>query len=191
MLAWVILVLLSAAVNVPIAVSAMRSRTTPRPPETVDLRGAAAAGRSWPGTTPHQQPWPDPQLWQFAPALGYRSYHAWAPVRGSSDTEFSMRLEHIGWPLPVLEIKRMWWDWNDPALSGPEPDPSPKLLAPGLVLNPLIVGSSVFMMFGAPVYAVVVLRRVWRFRGGDCPWCGYELKGLDACPECGSAPFRA
>ncbi len=50
-----------------------------------------------------------------------------------------MTVQRYGWPLSVLERKMMWWDWSDPTLNGPESSPSPALLLPGLILNPLIV----------------------------------------------------
>ncbi|MEZ6242277.1 MAG: hypothetical protein R3B57_04470 [Phycisphaerales bacterium] len=37
-----------------------------------------------------------------------------------------------------------------------------------------------------PYYAARLAIRAWRRRVGRCPACGYDTRGLTACPECGS-----
>ena len=39
----------------------------------------------------------------------------------------------------------------------------------------------VFLLWSAPGF----VRRQRRRRGGQCVVCGYELKGMTKCPECG------
>ncbi|MEZ6318245.1 MAG: hypothetical protein R3B49_05735, partial [Phycisphaerales bacterium] len=118
-LVWVavVAVLIVALVNVPFAVTRIRSRTAPRPRYTIDLRGPSAAPKGWPARTPHAEPWPDPVSWARYGAFGYRHYDVrWSnPVQGRNG--FTMDLEVYGWPLGVLEQKQMWWDWDDPALA--------------------------------------------------------------------------
>lgn len=191
LLLWLVLVLLVAVVNVPFALTRIRSRTSPRPPTTVDLRGADAAAMDWPITTPHADAWPEPNYYLVSESFGNREYHVMAPGQNDEGNGFSTQVQHMGWPLPVIEIKQMWWDWNNAALSGPEPDPSPGLLLRGLIGNPLVLGSAAFLIVGLLPYTGVLVRRAWRVRGGDCIWCGYHIGDMDACPECGRAPTRS
>ncbi len=80
---------------------------------------------------------------------------------------------------------------DDPALEGPEPDPAAALLATGLMGNPLLVGTAVFIPPVLAPFVMVVLRRAMRSRRGDCPWCGYDIHDLDCCPECGNEAIRS
>ena len=52
---------------------------------------------------------------------------------------------------------------------------------PGFALDALFWGSVSWLLFFAPF----TLRRALRARRGRCPACGYDMRGLDACPECG------
>jgi hypothetical protein len=92
----------------------------------------------------------------------------------------------MGWPLPVLEQKQMWWDWDDPALKGPEPDPRLQLLPLGLIVNPLIVGSSLFVLLAGAWVLLVGMRRMrWRAEA-RCTNCGYPIRTPSTrCAECG------
>lgn len=180
-----IVVLIAAAANVPIAVSKIRSRTTPQGTRVVDCRGVEAARRGWVVRTPHEQDWSPPDRWMKWARLGFREYNVSASSTEEGRNGYSLELQHLGWPLPVLERRQMWWDWNNPALEGPEPDPRPRVLPLGFVLNPLFVGLPFWLLvFGLP-FVFVIARRAWRARGGDCPWCGYEGVHDLTCPECG------
>jgi hypothetical protein len=185
LLLWLFLVLVGAAVNVPLAISKTRSRTTPPPRTTLNLRGAEAAEKPWPSSTPHPDPWPELEYWVYSRSFGYRHFDARASGPDPEANGFTMDVVHLGWPLPVIEHKQMWWDWDNPSLAGPEPDPAPSLLARGLIGNPLLIGTLVFVPLVLMPYAMVMVRRAWRVRGGDCVRCGYTLDGLRTCPECG------
>ena len=183
----VLILLFLAAVNVPFAVTKIRSRTGARALNVVDARDADATGLGWVARTPHADPWPEPDYWLKHARFGHREYD----IRRSSEEPgvngYSMTVQHLGWPLPVIEIKQMWWDWNDPALAGPEPDPAPRLMASGLVGNPLIVGVPVWLVFVVLPLGVRLHERRKRAKRNDCVWCGYEAGGLAVCPECGRA----
>ena len=137
-------VLIAAVVNVPWALTRMRSRTTrPQVQYTLDLEGADAP-KSWPAATPHHVPWPAPDAWHEGGLFGCRLIQAdaWISEPSGGQIDFQMEVEHLGWPYPVIEVKQMWWDWNNPKLAGPETDPAPSLKLQGLILNPLIVGGA-------------------------------------------------
>jgi hypothetical protein len=70
-----------------------------------------------------------------------------------------MQAQHLGWPLPVIELKQMWWNWNDPTLNGPEPDPAPTLMPAGLLINPLLLGGGVWLVTVLPAAVFVLARR--------------------------------
>ena len=187
---WLVLVLIGAAVNVPLAVSLFRSRTELKPGQTLDLRGPDAAPRGWPASTPHDDPWPSPTYCLLTEAFGYREYSVMAEDP-EANAGFSMDAQLYGWPLPVVEQKMMWWDWDDPTLEGPEPDPAPTLLASGVIGNPVIVGTALFVPFVLAPQALTVFRRARRARRGVCPWCGYDAGEFDPCPECGREAIRS
>lgn len=181
----VIPVVVAAIVNVPFAVSLLDRPPGPRGTNWIDARGSEAAARGWPATPPRGVPWPDPTFWQLGGAFAYRHYD----VRGESPSEgrsdFVMMISQYGWPLPVLEQRFMWWDAPDASMPQPQPG-SPISLHPlGLLANPLIVGLSLWAIIAVPWTAAVGVRRARRMRAGWCLACGYDLAGLDTCPECG------
>ena len=55
----------------------------------------------------------------------------------------------------------------------------------GFAANTLLLGGVVWLV-GVVGVGPFALRRVHRRRGGRCEACGYDLDGLDTCPECGS-----
>jgi hypothetical protein len=54
-------------------------------------------------------------------------------------------------------------------------------LWPGFLVDTAFWGGAAFMVWSAPGF----VRRGVRRRRGRCVRCGYELKGLAVCPECG------
>jgi hypothetical protein len=183
----VVLVLLAAAMNVPFAITKMRSRSTPVGMKWEQHEGADAAARGWPVSTPHRRVWDAPESWSRWSGFGYEEFHVSSPTPAPGVNGFSMQVQRLGWPLAVVEIRQMWWDWNDPALDGPEPDPRPQLVPTGLVLNPLMMGGGLWLVLCVLPMAVRVARRVVRRRRGRCAWCGFEVQALAVCPECGVA----
>jgi hypothetical protein len=182
---WLLLVLLAAAVNVPLAVSRWHPPRALWPAPQVNL-GGRAMNRAWPASTPHAGPWPAPGTWQKYSAFGVRHYDVRASSHEQGRNGFAMRLDQYGWPLPVIEDKEMWWDWNDPALSGPRPDPAPRLLLTGLLVNPLLSGSLAFAVFVLPIALAILIRRAWRRHGRQCLRCGYPIGTSPVCTECGA-----
>jgi hypothetical protein len=190
----VLMLLLMAAVNVPFAVTRIHARMTPPPTHAVFFQGVAAGGQGWPARFPPEHVWPAPESLTVRRTFGVRIYDARTAPPASGGNGFSMSVQHLGWPLPVIEIKEMWWDWNDPALGdpangGPEPDPRPRLMPLGFAFNPVLVGVPLWLvLLVAPVAIVRMhrrrLARRWTRRGA-CPRCGYAEVGQGVCPECG------
>ncbi len=182
-----VIVLLAAMVNVPFALTKIRSRTAARPPNPRVYDGREAAQRSWPSRTPHDVAWSDPNYRMEWSGFAYREFDVRSPSPEAGVNGYSMTTQLLGWPLPVIELTQMWWDWNNPTLDGPEPDPRPRLVPLGLVANPLLVGVPLWaLLFGLP-YLIVLARRVVRVRRGCCAWCGFEMGDSELCPECGRA----
>lgn len=180
-----LILLCLAAINVPYAVTKIRSRTGAWPVVSSDVRGPAAAVLGWPSSVPHDRPWSKPSYHITHKAFGFREYDVRADPTNEGVNGFSMSVQKLGWPLPVIEIKQMWWDWDDPSLKGPEPDPRPSLVPLGLVANPVLVGLPVWLLLVVAPLMLILTRRVYRARGGDCAWCGYAEVGDGVCPECG------
>ena len=154
-------------------------------------KSTAAAAMPWPSSTPHPQPWPDPDSWSYTRSFGQRYYD----VRSASPTntrgsEFIMSLAQSGWPLPVLETKVMWWDWNDQSLQGYEASPPTKVLYGNLVLNAILIGICVWLIVTMPSFFIVFSKRRFWARRGRCVFCGYDIKDLEKCPECGSQAVK-
>jgi hypothetical protein len=101
-----------------------------------------------------------------------------------------MEVERYGWPLPTLERVECWWNWNDPALKGPEPDPPLHVARSGLILNPLIVGGGLYLLLVAPIAGFILGRRLARRHARQCIHCAYPLGAHDFCPECGRPVSR-
>lgn len=189
--------LLAAAINVPLAVSRVETLDAAKP-GMGGLRKGEDSPKHWPSKTPHAEPWPKPNYWQQWGGFGDWLLDVRRTDPALRETLFNMRIRWSGWPLPVLEQKRMWWDWDDPALSdatGTDSDPPMRLMPAGLILNPIIVGGGSYALLVAIFLACVIRRRYRRMRRGLCLDCGYDLRGLQVgsesqptiCPECGSS----
>lgn len=177
----VLMLLITAAMNVPWALTFMQSRTSVVRVPRASVQGAEA-NRAWPSTPPHDEGWPTPDYWSEGRIFGCRVYD----VRAGHGP-FHMAVQHLGWPLPVIEQKQMWWDWNDASLTGPEPDPAPSLLLRGLVLNPVILGGGAWFVLVLPWAGAIIGTRLFRRRQNRCLDCGYPAKSGSAnCTECGS-----
>lgn len=192
-LAALLVLLLFAAINVPLAVMLLKSRRAARPSRWMeDIRGPAASSKGWPVRTPHHEPWPPPDSWECAREFGYREYDVRSTGGGKPPgSQFQMHARLYGWPLPVLEEAQFWWDWSDPALGtgnppGPVSDPPMRLRWSGVILNPLIGAAVVMGAWGAVFYYIPMIRAAERRRAGKCEACGYPVGVSPVCTECGA-----
>lgn len=140
-------------------------------------------------------------------AYGYQDRGWWAsgqafapdPAGGQG---FRMSWFISGWPRPSMQA--VWHDRVAPgavptsvpprnrpaatglfALSGGAPPLTPRW--PGFAANTLLYAAIVGVVAGL-VMLIGPLRRRRRVRRGLCPRCGYDLAGLETCPECGAPP---
>lgn len=183
------LLAVAAAVNVPLAVFLMGSRTTtPKLKSAPPVMSTTGMGMHWPWATPHQTPWPAPNYWQESKRFGFRAIHAMNGVIAAGANPYSMQVEFSGWPLPVIAKVEMEWDWNSPSLAGlagVEPDPRPQLVLRGLILNPILFAAGMWAVCLGPFELFWVVRRAWRIRGRCCAACGYPIGTSEVCTECG------
>jgi hypothetical protein len=142
------------------------------------------APATWPAPTPHKEPWPAPERYDISTRLGLRHDRAAAAPGGTK--RLQMEAWRWGWPRPVYERLIMWWDWDDPAMKGPDPTPPTRVIWSGVGLNPVIVGLPVWLALCVPL-AIGRLRRGRRRRAGRCVWCGYPVGIGPVCTECGRA----
>ena len=153
---------------------------------SMQITGAAAAARGWPSSTPHEKPWPSPTSLNVTRAIGVRHFNVFgANPTSISGNGYQMTVYQAGWPLPVLERKQMWWDWDDPAMKGPVSDPAPSILYGRLGFSTLILGGGLWLLVFVPLGLWVIGRRVSWTLGGRCTFCGYDMTGMERCSECG------
>ncbi len=179
--------LIAAAGNVPWALTFMRSRTTLSKVSTV-RKDPNEMPDQWPIKTPHVVAWPRPASWTEGYVFGCRIYDVRSEPPMSDRNGFTLSLQHLGWPLPVIEVKQMWWDWNDPTLNGPgapESDPAPSLITSGLILNPLFIGGGAWAVLVMPWLIGIIVMRARRWRANRCLECGYPVGTSPSCTECG------
>lgn len=112
-----------------------------------------------------------------------------------------------GWPRPCLMSRlenpdygerHSYWSWTPPIEWRPtRPRPfgrRPQIAAPfALPVYPIWTGvvadTAVYgLLWWTLLFAPWAARRRWRRRRGRCMKCGYDLAGVDRCPECGWIP---
>jgi hypothetical protein len=188
LLVMLILALVAAIVSLLVGWGMMPAPQSSPSGTELRLMGTQAAARGWPSSTPQDQPWPSPNDWSRNTLSGIWYYKISAPNSSNSGgNSFSMQLMQAGWPLPVIENKQMWWDWDDPALKGPVPDPAPSILYGRFFLNTAILGGGVWLIVFGPLGVWVIGRRMSWTLQGHCTFCGYDMVGVERCPECGWA----
>ena len=181
-------ILIGAAINLPIAMQFLHSRTAPPAPILVNVIGPQAALHDWPADTPHDTPWPTPTQWVMNGSFGYKTYnvYGWNGTRSNRIDRVQMQVDRMGWPLPVLEKVQMWWPWDDPKWkTANEPDPALHLVWSGVVLNPLIFGLSLWLVFVLPLVLFFNIRRRRRIAQNLCIKCAYPRGTSEKCSECG------
>ena len=181
-------ILIGAAINIPLAIHFLHSRTAPRAPTLVNDFGPQAAAHDWPAPTPHDTPWPAPTQWQMEGSLGYRNIqvYGWNGSRSNPTDRVQMQVERMGWPLPALQRVQMWWPWDDPNWqSNAESDPALQLVWTGVVLNPLLLGVTLWLVLVLPFVVFINVRRRLRIAHNCCPKCAYSCGSSQRCSECG------
>ncbi|MCH7849278.1 MAG: hypothetical protein IIB53_13045 [Planctomycetes bacterium] len=175
------LILLGAVLNVPIAIQFVDKQTKARTAYT-QLFGTDAAQRGWPSPPP--LPWPEVSFRSDATTFGHRQIDARA-VEGS-ETTHSMQLDLYGWPFAAVQERQLWWPWDDPKWSTNVPhSPGVQLRWSGVVLNPILYGLAVWLVFYVPFVASRAIRGAYRRRKGRCVNCGYPTGVSVKCTECG------
>jgi hypothetical protein len=165
----------------------------------VTTSGDALPARRWPFEVPKD--WP---------ARGQPDWYAAAP--GVSIEQWSLRTTVLheaawvkaGWPSRALGASRgrrvsltpfeeLYFERGllNPSSSDPfrrsdfewlmRPRFALHILWPGFLVDTAFWGGAAFLVWSVPGF----VRRGVRRRRGRCVRCGYELKGLAVCPECG------
>lgn len=160
-----------------------------------------AVGAPWPFEAP--EGWPEMTTMSHGySGDGWGSGVAFAPATGGE--AHRCRWLIAGWPRPSLQ----WVSFDEvpaaaipAAVPPPAAPPKPGLfslsegrppLRPrwrGLAFNSLMYGAIGAALL-SPLLLVGPIRRGRRARRGECRGCGYELAGLEVCPECGARGAR-
>lgn len=182
-------VLLAAIVNVPWAVTFMRPGA--KALRLVGpIREPSPIPAHWPSSTPHQTAWPAPDYWRESKAFGCQAFdvRSVSSSKRKGQNHFSMRVQQAGWPYQVVEEKYLFWDFNDPALQGPETAPAASIQTKGFLLNSALLGTLAWVLVVMPWILVKIAIRYLRRRSNRCTACGYPIGVSTVCTECG-APF--
>src|SRR5687767_7575819 len=99
LLIFALLYFIGAAINVPLAVSFLRSRLGAPRTYTELVRGDEAAARGWPSEPPAGKPWPPPDYYWVHRAFGYTDLDVRKELPEIDDS-LTMDLKLMGWPLP-------------------------------------------------------------------------------------------
>ena len=181
-------VLVVAAINTPVALWCVQG-TSRLPGTTIsNVIGPEAAAHSWPARTPHALPWPAIRQHQVD-RLKFGTVRITAWAGNGTETSHQMSTTLYGWPLGSLSHTRRWWPWDDPAwaLSNDHADTGLRLHWAGTLLNPLLVGGSLWLVALGLPWLWLVGRSRRRLRRGLCPACAYPFSSPDRCTECGLA----
>ena len=183
-------VLLAAALNGAFAASRLETLRHNTKIPTI-LRNDEDMPKRWPTPTPHDKPWPTPNDWSEFLAFGNRRYDV-SLIDSDRHGLFYMRAQVTGWPLPVLLQQSLSWDQTNAAFPGPNDRKPVRLMPLGLILNPIIIGGSAYLLLISPLLAFVIGRRFERRRQGLCTRCGCDMRGIEnnICPK-RDAPQRA
>ena len=153
---------------------------------------------TWPTAVPVDWPSePKRHIWGRNALRRVDSIYTYEPPRPTRSSEvWEYRRERSGWPLRAMKVQCFHAISNTRADVFADGLKMPRRLAAGrpvpyFPMTPLWPGFAVdtafyvglaFVVWSAPGF---VRRRVRR-RRGRCVRCGYDLKGLPLCPECGS-----
>src|SRR5262245_10737728 len=141
-----VLLLIGAALNIPLAISCVRNVRFPPTVKPIELNSAKAGEVRWSEPTPKSQPpWPDPTRGSIYRTFGHTRYHLYNidPTNPQQMVQ-SMQSDFYGWPLPCLAETNRWWAWDDPRWKTTEqPELPMHLVWSGVLLNPLLFALSI------------------------------------------------
>ena len=182
LLTMALLVLVGAVANLVVAIRATHAASTSHLLTNSFLHGA-----DWPAPTPPTAAgWPAATYASEVRAFAYRQIDA-RTLDANSDTVCGMELHEFGWPLPVLTQVQMWWPWDDPKWATSASNDTGLVFSwPGLVVNPLLLATALWLLLFAPSLLARKLRQRLRRSRNQCLACGYPLGQGSVCPECGA-----
>jgi hypothetical protein len=153
-----------------------------------------SAGQSWPERPPSG--WPErPERQAVGRVVGAR-LRMWQDLRPGDGVGWTWFREEIGWPARAMVVNERF---ATTATSTHEHDGAqPPRWLPfysaveytvfplrplwfGFALDTAFYGTLAFLLWSAPGF----VKRTRRRRRGLCIRCGYDLKGMPKCPECG------
>lgn len=184
------LLLIAAAVNVPLAVQLQATASKHAVLTLSKSPSFKVREQQWPAKLPEgwegPTEWPTPNLWKEKRAFGYTmldvSYaDSWEDPLDPDWHIYSMDIEQAGWPLPVVARHHITVDFGRDHSSYEDW----RLRWSGVILNPLIVGGGLWLVTVAPLTLFFVSLAHSRRRRGLCSKCGYPLGASKRCPECG------
>ena len=101
-------------------------------------------------------------------AMSYQITFHWNRVDGNVD-------QRMGWLADGIHLHRKSHpDWRLPLC----PDPIP------FVINTLVYSVFYLLLVGGLTVLLRLIKKRTRTRQGQCLKCGYDLAGLESCPEC-------
>jgi hypothetical protein len=162
----------------------------------------------WPIAVPaHWPATPNERYVISAAGARYTFDVAWQP--GQPEPTYTLEMRSYGSPAGALVLARLHTRGpagrSDPVIVGRRPLETPLSLVPdwpswldqrdwfptdplwpGFLVDTAFWGGAAFCVWWSGRGGAGFVRRGVRRRRGRCVGCGYELKGLAVCPECGS-----
>lgn len=184
------LILASIAVlNLSYANSQIRSRVGERPLQLISKHEEEAAALGWPSVTPKEPEWPKPNVWVKYVRKGQRDYYASGDDPDDNAFSYSMHVQHMGWPISVLEVKTTMRKRHNTVLESfpAQGEPRPTIMLNGAIGTPLLFGVPLWCLLWGEVFGSRRAKMRSRRRRGLCVWCAYEIGDFEKCPECGAS----
>jgi hypothetical protein len=163
------------------------------------LHGTPAPAAGWPNWLAIPSSWPSPRnvYVRSAAGMSVRSLHffdRYGETRMRTRRRFDVHVHDLGWPSlamryaiasaserPAVHISPLNGGLPVPARSAPWRRLPLRMIPTGFAVDTAFWGGAAVLVWSVPGF----VRRGVRRRRGRCVRCGYELKGLAVCPECG------